>query len=330
VYRYPVPDDVPVHLVRKTRPWHLPAAILGMRRLVEELNPDLVFSQLHYVNMVAGTALALRNRATPWVCRQCNDPRFDMRGPFLWWARWALRQTDCLIALSQGVARATADYLRLDPARVVTIYNMAEAVEIDRLSREALPFPRPANTFVVIHAGRLHRQKNQALLLRAFSRFRGRPAELWVLGDGPLRRRLGTLATRLGIAGQVRWLGFQANPFPYLRAADCFALSSDAEGLGNVLIESMLCGTPPVATRCPYGPDEVLRHGETGLLVPVGDANAFARALEQLAADAGLRERMGTAARRSAIERFDAARQCAKFEEIFVQAARRGEGAGAL
>ncbi len=125
-----------------------------------------------------------------------------------------------------------------------------------------------------------------------------------MLGEGPLLSSLQAQASRLGIEDQVRWLGFQQNPFPFFREADCFALSSDHEGSSKSITESMICGTPPVSTRCLYGPDELIEDGVTGLLTPVGDAEALASGLLRLAEDPALAGRMGKQAREWAVENF--------------------------
>ena len=89
-FTYPVPEDTPYRVLHKTRPWHVFRTIARFRDLVGELRPDVVFSQLHYVNMVTGAALARIRDRPRWVCRQVNDPRREMMGPFAWWARRAL------------------------------------------------------------------------------------------------------------------------------------------------------------------------------------------------------------------------------------------------
>lgn len=317
VFRYSCPEDLPVHVVPRTRPWHVPFAIAGIRAVIERVEPALVFSQLHFVNMLTGSALA-RSRVRPrWVCRHVNDPRRDMRGPFAVWARRALSRADRVLGCCDGVSRALVEHLRLDPGRVETLVNAVDVDRIRALADAPLPIERRPDAFVVVHAGRFARQKNQAMLLDAFARFRGEAAELWMLGEGDLRAALEARARSRGIADQVRWLGFRENPYPLLRAADCFALSSDHEGLPNAVIEAMVCGTPVVATRCPYGPDELVDDGETGWLAPVGDAEAFGAALRRVAEDRERAHRMGRLARERVAGRFDTATVCAAYADLF-------------
>ncbi len=322
VFKYACPEDVTVHRIEKSRPWHVLRAIRQTRDLIDEIEPRLIFSQLHYVNLVTGTALARSRHRASWICRQANDPRRKMKGPFAVWARWSLNRADRVVGCSEGVRRELIDHLCLDPDRVVKLDNIADVDEIDRLCEETLPLTRPSDSFVVVHAGRLHHQKNQALLLEAFSRFRGQPVELWMLGEGPLENGLRAQTARLGLERQVRWLGFQTNPFPFFRAADCLALSSDYEGLPNVVIEAMICGTPVVSTRCPFGPDELIEDGVDGFLVPVGDAVAFSEALRKLVDHPDLASSIGAAARCKAAERFHPGRTCAAYEDLFERVAR--------
>ena len=101
------------------------------------------------------------------------------------------------------------------------------------------------------------------------------------VGDGAGRDALLALARELGVADRVILAGFQSDPTPFYQTANLFALSSDYEGFGNVLVEAMACGTPVVSTDCPSGPSEILEGGKYGRLVPVGDVDAMAQALAQ-------------------------------------------------
>jgi glycosyltransferase involved in cell wall biosynthesis len=138
-----------------------------------------------------------------------------------------------------------------------------------------------------------------------------------MLGEGPREAKLRALAQRLGVADRVRWLGFRENPYPFFRAADCFALTSDHEGLPNAIIEAMACATPPVSTRCPFGPEELIEDGVSGRLTAVGDTDAFAAALRELRENPEHAADLGRAARDRAFRDFDTATVCSDYEATF-------------
>jgi glycosyltransferase involved in cell wall biosynthesis len=134
----------------------------------------------------------------------------------------------------------------------------------------------------IVTLGVLKAQKNYALLLHAFALVRARrAARLAIVGDGVLRPALERLAGELGIAGDVIFAGYDLDPWPWLASADVFALSSDYEGLPNVLVEALHAGLPVVSTDCKSGPREILDDGLHGHLVPCNDAVALAAAIEE-------------------------------------------------
>ena len=133
----------------------------------------------------------------------------------------------------------------------------------------------------ILAVGNLKDQKNHALLLRAFAVVnRRQPANLLILGEGPLRPSLERQVGELGVGQCVSMPGYRLDPSPYYSSADLLVLSSDYEGFGNVLVEALAAGLPIVSTDCPSGPAEILEDGKWGQLVPVGNAQALAEAIE--------------------------------------------------
>jgi len=132
----------------------------------------------------------------------------------------------------------------------------------------------------IITVGRLKAQKNHALLIRAFARLLQRTdARLMILGVGELAEETRRNIEAAGLSGKVLMPGHVLDPMPYYRSADLFALSSDYEGFGIVLVEALACGLPVVSTDCPGGPADILEGGKYGRLVPVGDEQALAEAM---------------------------------------------------
>ena len=104
---------------------------------------------------------------------------------------------------------------------------------------------------------------------------------LIILGEGDDRRALEDLASQLSVKNTVDMPGFVDNPYAYLSRASLFVLSSVWEGSPNVLTEALALGVPSVSTDCPSGPNEILQNGVIGRLVPVGNPNSLAAAIQE-------------------------------------------------
>ena len=191
-----------------------------------------------------------------------------------------------------GVSDAVRDDMRKClpkwPAeRIQTLYNR---IDIDALQANLVPAAQArealgldANAWIVGNVGRLHPDKDQATLLRGFAQaLPGLPAgaRLALLGEGRLEPALKALASELGVAEQVDFLGQVPDARRYFSAFDVFALSSDHEPFGMVLLEAMIAGVPLLATAC-GGAKEVVEG--VGILFPLGDAERLAQGLQHLA-----------------------------------------------
>ena len=135
---------------------------------------------------------------------------------------------------------------------------------------------------VIVSVGRLSHSKDYATLLQAMALMTTTNARLVILGEGGDRPALEQQIIDLELEDRVLLPGFVENPFPWMRAAKVFALSSVIEGSGNVLVEAMALGTPVVSTDCPSGPAEILDGGHYGSLVPMKDPLALANALDEV------------------------------------------------
>lgn len=193
------------------------------------------------------------------------------------------RYANAIIAISQASADDMAKIGKIPRSMIQTIYNPFPILEIIRLSNEPLEHPWFAvgQPPVILAAGRLSAEKDYPTLLKAFALLRSRlPARMIILGEGKERSRLHALAGELGILPDVDLPGFSDHPYAFMSRSRVFVLSSAWEGFGNVLVEALACGTQVVSTDCPGGPAEILEGGRYGRLVPIGDVEALAQAIE--------------------------------------------------
>ncbi|MFI4889404.1 MAG: glycosyltransferase [Steroidobacterales bacterium] len=181
-----------------------------------------------------------------------------------------------VITVSQGLERELRNSRWLRPASVRTIYNPFEFDTLRRLAA-APGEPVPAEPYL-LHVGRAANQKRIDILLEALRRTHN-TLPLVMLTNHP--DKVARLARRHGVAGRVRPVAFRQNPYPWMAQAELVVLSSDYEGFPLVLVEALAVGTPVVSTDCPHGPSEILTGPLARWLVPVGDAPALARRIDE-------------------------------------------------
>jgi glycosyltransferase involved in cell wall biosynthesis len=209
-------------------------------------------------------------------------------------ARILYRRADGIRAVSATIRDDAAAFLRLPRERVTAIHNAFDLGGIRRAAAlDPVPDSAPAAPFVV-GCGRLVPMKGFPDLIRGFALARRRVrASLVILGDGPEREALVRCAAEAGIADDVVLPGFTPNPFAWFRRAAAFALSSRyGEAFSRVLVEAMACGTPVIASRCRWGPEEVLDGGRYGLMYDVGDVEALAVSMARLIEEPAERARL--------------------------------------
>ena len=236
-------------------------------------------------------ALSLALRSKRWL--RPNVPLYmSVRGTLRRNRRWQRRvrrqypRTDGVVAISRGVAKDLTEFFGIDTDKVRVIYN---PVVTPNFFERAARTPahgwlkeEPRSEPVVLSAGRLVEAKNYPMLIQAVAKVRStRPCRLLILGEGPQRPLLEQLIREHKLEGVVDLPGWTDDPLCDMARSDVFVLSSDHEGLGNVLIEAMAAGTPVVSTDCPSGPREILQDGALGSLVPTGDVDALADAIRR-------------------------------------------------
>ena len=190
---------------------------------------------------------------------------------------------DGIITVSDGVAKDLAVYTGIPLEHIKVIYNPVVSKQLLKAAEQPVHhrFFNENQYPVVLGVGRLAEQKDFSTLIKAFDLLHKKiPSRLIILGDGEERSSLEELIRASGLQDLVDLPGFDINPFAFMKKASVFVLSSKWEGLPGVLIQALACGCPVVSTDCLSGPSEILKGGEYGYLVPVGNVDAMAKAME--------------------------------------------------
>lgn len=272
-------------------------AIGAFRNYLKTNRPAAVISIAYQANMLMlVSSIGLRPKPARIVTVHSAASRsFSGMGRFrrlAWLAatRLLYPKADAIVAVSEGAA---ADLVRLglERRRVRTVHNPVLRADFKHAVTGTADHPwfRHHNVPVIITVGRLTEAKDHRFLINAFAQLLDRKeARLLVVGEGDLRADLERHIAALGLSDRVAMTGHVDNPYPLMREADVFVLSSAWEGFGNVLVEAMATGTPVVSTDCPHGPREILEDGKWGILVPPGDTEALAGAMLKVLSGGGV------------------------------------------
>jgi len=271
-----------------TRSWETVWMIYCLSTYLVENQADVLFCPGNtYAVLAPAMKVLLGEHTPPSVLKVSNalhrpDMPAWMQAAYRVWLRAQGATFDRLIGLSEPMAREIRHTTHADPDAIAVIANpVLDQRRLRRLRRIARKAPAPGS-LAFLTAGRLVRQKNFPMMLRAFARVARPHDTLTIAGDGPERAALEALARELGLAAQVRFAGHRASIDPLLARADAFLLSSDYEGLPGVVVEALAAGLPVLATDCCVSMVCLLETERTGLLVPVGDEARFAQGLVRL------------------------------------------------
>jgi glycosyltransferase involved in cell wall biosynthesis len=240
---------------------------------------------------------------------------------FLETERALARQTTRLIAVAPGVRDDLVELGVAPPEKFSVIrlgIDLEARIHGDRRAEYRRLFGVPEDRFVVGWIGRMTAIKRLPDLLRSFAQLldRGIEATLCLVGDGPDREAIEELASKLGVARNVLFVGYQREVAPYYAFFDALALPSANEGTPVVAIESLAAARPVVATRV-GGVEDVVSDGIDGFLVEPGSVEGVTDALARLAVDPALRAQMGTAGRERVIPRYRVSRLVDDVDELY-------------
>ena len=264
-------------------------SVTKFSNFIKRTQPEVVLAIKADASIIAKFSLILAgsNKKTRLYVREAISNEFKEEGPrsagsiiIAALTTWTYNSVDGIISPSSVLALSIAKkYPKQKNIRHINNPVVTSSFE-SQVSEKSFVSPWDESARIILSVGRLSDQKDYFTLLKAFRRLRDKADyKLMILGEGPERPGLLEYIRNHELDQHCSLPGFVPNPLPYLKQAQLFVLSSKYEGLPNVLIQALACGTRAVATDCPTGPAEILQHGRIGKLVPVGDSELLANAM---------------------------------------------------
>ena len=261
-----------------------PRLICKLRHFVKTRKPDVVAAFMAQNCMVA--SVACQGLKTRLVVSERIDPSAVHRGKLF------------EAVLNRVYAKADVAVMQTERAKRYFPQKVQDNSVVIANPIEVKAVAAEQRKHRIVNAGRLTPQKNQKMLMDAFAAlYKAHPEySLDIYGEGPLRETLQQQINELGMAEAIALRGNVPNIHEQIADAEVFVLASNYEGLSNALLEAMMMGLPCISTNC-AGSDEVIRDGENGLLIPIGDQRALEAALERLMADRAFADKLGQTAK---------------------------------
>lgn len=305
---------IPVHAIALDR--RRPASLRALRAFIREFKPDVVVSHSSSDSWLVAVATRFL-RPKPAIVRLRHISGAVARGPL---NRWLYGSVPARV-VTTGLAINTMliKRLSLDPVRVVAIPT---GTDLDRfqpgergVARTALGLPIEAKLVGIVAT--LRSWKGHRFLVEAMTDAKLAGVRLVIVGDGPQELALRAQIAKFGLNERVTLAGRQDDVRPWLRALDVFVLpSTENEGLPQALMQAMACGLPVVTTAAGAIP-ELVRGGENGLVVPVGNPAALAEAIARILVDPALAGRLAAAGRREVEQKHTKAAMLDAMEDVF-------------
>lgn len=322
VYLSSIPSYVKTYDLKKKNRYSFFKLVFRLAELLRGTKPDVVLSFMEYTDLVAVLAKFLSRRKFSLIISvhthltsALSCARYRKLRAILY--KILFNCSDLIIVPSTGVKQDLVETFDIREGKIEVIHNPMDLRKIDKLRGERID--KTSFGEYILAVGRLTKQKGYPHLLKAYSLVNKRiDAKLLILGTGEEDSRLRSLARELKIENDVFFLGFEENPYKFMKNASILVLSSLWASFEIVIVESMACGTPVISTDCPSGPGEIITHSRNGILVPPADEEALAEAILALLRNKALRKTLSEEARKRA-EDFRIEKILPQYEGLFLR-----------
>lgn len=260
-YLEDLPTDIEIIDLEVTKARY---SIVKIIKIILSRKPHIVFSTLGYLNILISIIKPFFSKSIKFIARESSivsiqnkQEKYPKLFDFLF--KYFYKNFDLIISQSNYMKNDLVQNYKIDKDKIKVINNPIDLEYIERLSEEKLD-----EKVDLLAVGRLDENKNFKDIIQILPEL---GHTLTILGEGKEKKNLFNLAKNLGVENKVKFLGFQSNPYKYMKNAKVLILTSKYEGFPNVLLEANACGIPVVAYSCPGGTEEIIKDGLNGFLV---------------------------------------------------------------
>lgn len=286
VYQKEIPEDVELINLKSSRVRY---SLFKLIFLLRKEKPDIVISTLGHLNMALAMIRSILPKNIKFIARETNFVSKNLmlyNYPKIWkfFYNFFCKNHDIVICLSQKLKE---DYIRnfkkipIDKVKVIPNPVDINYVKKKIKKNSINDFFEENKSINFIAAGKLSEQKGFDILIDAIIKLNNPKIKVIILGEGPLRKKLEKIIEKQGFTNQIKFVGFQENPFAWFYKADAFIHSSRFEGFSNVLLEVLACGKPIIATPSDGATCEILEKIPECILAKSIDAKALADAIKE-------------------------------------------------
>lgn len=315
-------ESLSIHMISlNKRPGTDWAIIPEIVRNIKTIEPDIVHTHNLGAHFYGSIGSLLTHGSFAKIHTQ-HSPPDDFGMMKMIKHRFLDRRNDHLVCVSNEIKYFLEKKWK-PRCNLLTIHNgiMAQEANSQCSGKIKMELAIPQNGKIIGHVGRLVPVKNQFLLLEAFYKVCNRLSETYLIlvGDGPMMKELSFSAEQMGIADQVRLVGYREDVLDLLSSFDVFVLSSLSEGLSVALLEAMSVGIPVIATDV-GGNKDILQAGHNGILVPTKDSEKMAEEIFKVLTDTKLSSSLGRAAMKTVRTEYSMSRMVGAYMDIYSKA----------
>lgn len=275
--------DIRIETLNKSK---LRYCFFELWKYLRNINPDIVVSTIGSLNIIISCLIPFLSKKIKFIARESNIisllpcTKFEKFG-----YKYMFNNFFKIIAQSEDMKKDLIKHTNVSEKKIIVINNAIDNKIINKfLNKNEV---KKSKKIRLINIGRLTAQKGQDMLIEIFSKIikKNKEIELLILGSGPKEGELKKKVKELELEKEIHFLGFQNNPYSYMKSSDIYVATSRYEGFPNILLEANYCGLPIISFECKGGINEIIENGINGYTIKCFDLLEFSEKLNYMIED---------------------------------------------